>query len=109
MEAGLALLLLYCSFYFYYYGHLKNALAFKLLSMAVALWAILMGSGQFRSGWVATFGGVGHVLGPIPQMLLGISMVMVLFENERNAVQENSLAFSTLGVDPSRADVREAD
>jgi diguanylate cyclase (GGDEF)-like protein len=27
---------------------------------------------------------------------------MVLFENERNAVQENSLAFSTLGVDPSR-------
>src|SRR5256886_12017557 len=35
-------------------------------------------------------------------MLLGISMVMVLFENERNAVQENALAFSTLGVDPTR-------
>jgi len=29
-------------------------------------------------------------------------MVMVLFENERNAVQENALAFSTLGVDPRR-------
>ena len=29
-------------------------------------------------------------------------MVMVLFENERNAVQENALAFSTLGVDPMR-------
>ncbi len=101
LEAGLALLLLYCSFYFYYFGHLKNALAFKLLSMAVALWAVLMGSGQFRSTWTTPFG-VGHVLGPIPQMLLGISMVMVLFENERNAVLENSLAFSTLGVDPSR-------
>ena len=35
-------------------------------------------------------------------MLLGIAMVMVLFENERNAVQENALAFSTLGVDPRR-------
>src|SRR5256884_3189910 len=35
-------------------------------------------------------------------MLLGIAMVMVLFENERNAVQENALAFSTLGVDPTR-------
>ena len=35
-------------------------------------------------------------------MLLGIAMVMVLFENERNAVQENALAFSTLGVDPMR-------
>jgi hypothetical protein len=33
-------------------------------------------------------------------MLLGIAMVMVLFENERNAVQENTLALSTLGVDP---------
>ncbi len=41
-------------------------------------------------------------MGPIPQMLLGIAMVMVLFENERNAVQENALAFSTLGVDPRR-------
>ena len=48
------------------------------------------------------FGSVGHVLGPIPQMLLGIAMVMVLFENERNAVQENTLALSTLGVDPRR-------
>ena len=35
-------------------------------------------------------------------MLLGIAMVMVLFENERNAVQENALAFSDLGVDPTR-------
>ena len=29
-------------------------------------------------------------------------MVMVLAENERSAVQENALAFSTLGVDPTR-------
>jgi diguanylate cyclase (GGDEF)-like protein len=35
-------------------------------------------------------------------MLLAIAMVMVLFENERNAVQENALAFSTLGVDSRR-------
>jgi diguanylate cyclase (GGDEF)-like protein len=48
------------------------------------------------------FGTVGHVLGPIPQTLLGIAMVMVLFENERNAVQENTLALSTLGADPRR-------
>ncbi len=35
-------------------------------------------------------------------MLLGIAMVMVLFENQRNAVQENTLALSTLGVDARR-------
>src|SRR5881392_2889031 len=52
--------------------------------------------GQFK----ALFG--GDLLGPVPQMLLGISMVMVLFENERNAVQENALAFSKLDVDPMR-------
>ena len=33
-------------------------------------------------------------------MSLGIAMVMVLAETERNAVQENALAFSTLGVTP---------
>src|SRR6202043_4143262 len=42
------------------------------------------------------------LLGPIPQLSLGIAMVMVLAETERNAVQENALAFSTLGVDPTR-------
>jgi hypothetical protein len=52
--------------------------------------------------WMEMFGSVGHVLGPVPQMLLGIAMVMVLFENERNAVQENTLALSTLGADPRR-------
>src|SRR5690242_21350852 len=36
------------------------------------------------------------------QLSLGIAMVMVLAETERNAVQENALAFSTLGVDPTR-------
>ena len=57
---------------------------------------------QSTNPWMEMFGTVGHVLGPVPQMLLGIAMVMVLFENERNAVQENTLALSTLGADPRR-------
>ncbi len=48
------------------------------------------------------FGSASRLFGPVPQMLLGIAMVMVLFENQRNAVQENTLALSTLGVDPRR-------
>jgi diguanylate cyclase (GGDEF)-like protein len=102
LEIGLAVVLFYCSGYFYLYAQRKNSLAFKLLAMSLALWAVLMWFGQFRSSFVELFGAAGHLLGPIPQMLLGISMVMVLFENERNAVQENALAFSTLGVDPTR-------
>src|SRR5438270_4457867 len=106
LELGLAVLLLYASFQFYRYAHQKSSLAFNLLAISLALCAVLMGFGQFRNSLFEIFG--GHLLGPIPQMLLGIAMVMVLFENERNAVQENALAFSTLGVDPTRVhDARE--
>src|SRR5271163_1859067 len=61
-----------------------------------------MGAGQLRQPFLEMVGQLGGFLGPIPQMLLAIAMVMVLFENERNAVQENALAFSTMGVDPRR-------
>ena len=98
----MGVVLLYCSFYFYRYAHRKNSLAFTFLGISLALWAVLMVFGELRNPFLAMFGVAGHFLGPIPQMLLGIAMVMVLFENERNAVQENALAFSTLGVDPMR-------
>ena len=99
LELGLAVVLLYSSFQFYRYAHQKSSLAFNLLAISLALWAVLMGFGQFRNPFIELG---GHLLGPIPQMLLGIAMVMVLFENERDAVQENTLAFSELGVDPMR-------
>src|SRR5438445_933537 len=100
LEVSLSVILLYSSFQFYRYAHQKGSLAFNLLAISLALWAVLTGFGQFRSPFLESVG--GHLLGPIPQMLLGIAMVMVLFENERNAVQENALALSTLGVDPGR-------
>jgi diguanylate cyclase (GGDEF)-like protein len=99
LEAGLGLVLLFASFQFYRYAHQKSSLAFNFLAVALALWAVLMGFGQFRSPFISLG---GNLLGPVPQMLLAIAMVMVLFENERNAVQENALALSTLGVDPGR-------
>ena len=102
LEIFLAAVLLYSSLYFYRYAHRRNSLAFRLLAMSLALWAVLMAVGQFRNPFVELFGVSGQLLGPVPQMLLGIAMVMVLFENERNAVQENALAFSRIGVDPMR-------
>src|SRR5215469_7778374 len=102
LELGTAALLLYCSLRFYLYAHQRNSLAFRMLALALALWGGLMAVGQLVSPYSEVLGNAGHMLGPLPQMLLGIAMVMVLFENERNAVQENALAFSTLGVDPRR-------
>jgi diguanylate cyclase (GGDEF)-like protein len=98
----LSLVLLYSSAAFYVHAHRRGSAAFKLLAISLAFWAVLLGSIQSTHPWAEMFGAIGHVVGPIPQMLLGIAMVMVLFENERNAVQENTLALSTLGVDPRR-------
>jgi diguanylate cyclase (GGDEF)-like protein len=102
LEIGLAAILLYCSFDFYRYAFRRNSVAFRTLAFSLALWAALMGVGQLRQPFLDVVGQLGGFLGPIPQMLLAIAMVGVLFENERNAVQENALAFSTLGVDPRR-------
>jgi diguanylate cyclase (GGDEF)-like protein len=102
LEVGLAAILLYCSLNFYLYAHRRNSLAFRMLAISLALWAALMGVGQVRYPFLDVFGQSVDFLGPIPQMLLAIAMVMVLAENQRNAVQENALAFSTLGVDPRR-------
>ncbi|HXW91907.1 MAG TPA: diguanylate cyclase [Terriglobales bacterium] len=97
LDMGIGIVLLYCSFYFYRHAHRKNSVAFKLLAFSLALWAVLIVRNPFSA-----LGTPGQFLGAIPQMLLGAAMLMVLFENERNAVQENALAFSTLGVDPMR-------
>ena len=102
LELFLAAVLLYCSLHFYFYSHRRNSLAFRLLGLSLAFWALLMGAGQLHSPFLQPLGRLGDFLGPVPQMLLAIAMVMVLFENERNAVQENALTFSTLGVDPRR-------
>jgi len=63
---------------------------------------VMKGALQTSNPLAEMAGNVGHFLGPIPQMLLGVAMVMVLFENERNAVQESTLALSTLSVDPRK-------
>src|SRR5208282_5639431 len=102
LEVGLAATLLYCSFHFYRYAFRRNSVAFRTLAFSLALWAGLIYAGQLRQPFLEIVGQFGGLLAPIPQMLLAIAMVMVLFENERNAVQENALAFSTLGVDPRR-------
>jgi len=102
LEVGLAAMLLYCSFHFYRYAFRRNSVAFRALAFSLALWAALMGAGQFHQPFLDVVGQLGGFLQPIPQMLLAIAMVGVLFENERNAVQENALAFSTLGIDPRR-------
>ena len=99
---GLAAILLYSSAVFYLNGHWRGSLAFQVLSWALAFWGVLLLVDQIQNPWMKMFDNASRLFGPVPQMLLGIAMVMVLFENQRNAVQENTLALSTLGADPRR-------
>src|SRR5262249_16898678 len=82
----------YSSFHFYVIARRRSSFAFRALFFALAFWAVLLAFGHYKTP--SDMFGVAGQLGAVPQMLLGIAMVMVLFENERNAVQENALAFS---------------
>lgn len=101
LGVGFAAVLAYSSLHFYLTAQRRSSPAFYLLFISLAFWSALMFVGQFKPALSQMLGVAGQ-LGPVPQLLLGIAMAMVLFENERNAVQENALAFSTLGVDPMR-------
>jgi GAF domain-containing protein len=101
VELGVAALLLFSSLQFYRQAHRRQLVGLSLLAITLAFWSVLMGYDQFGS-FAGRSISLGQLLGPFPQMLLGIAMVIVLFEIERRSVQENTLTFSTLGVDAGK-------
>ncbi|HUR36777.1 MAG TPA: diguanylate cyclase [Terriglobales bacterium] len=101
-ELGFCALLLFCAYRFLRIGQRTRSFAFRLLALALTMWSVLLALRQFDFGLAIYFGGAGHMLGPLPQTLIGIAMLTVLYENERRNVQENLLAFSHLEVDFSR-------
>ncbi len=102
IEVGVAALLVVCAYRFVRHARATGSLAFRVLAVSLGFWAFLLVSVQFSTVLERVFGRVGHFLDPLPQMLLGISMVMVLYENERRVVEENLLAFSTLEIESAR-------
>ncbi|MCU1306714.1 MAG: diguanylate cyclase with sensor [Acidobacteriaceae bacterium] len=99
---GFFVILVYSALKFIKLGRERQSAAFKLLASALIFWACLLLSRQIHTLFTKSFETYGHLLGPLPQMLIAISMLMVLYENERRSVQENLIAFSTLEVDFSR-------
>src|SRR5438477_8117147 len=91
-----ALVLFWCGYRFWRSGRAGDMVGYRVLSFALSFWGFLQLSLQFHTLFEKYLGSVGHFLGPLPQMLLGIAMVMVLFEGERRNVQENLLEFSRL-------------
>ena len=81
---------------------LTRVTGYRILGGALLAWSLLLISGQFEGLWARRLVAMDRYLGPLPQMLIGMAMVVVLYEQERRTVQENSLFFSTLDVDNSR-------
>lgn len=99
LEAGLAFVLAFSAVRFYRLGSQRDALGLRLLAASLLLWVPLLVVRQFQTFFEGYFGRAGHFLGTMPQMLVGVAMIIVLFEHERRLVQENALVFSTLDVD----------
>ncbi|HZQ91586.1 MAG TPA: diguanylate cyclase [Terriglobales bacterium] len=102
IELGIAAVLAVAAFRFYRHGQRRGSIGHRLLGIALAFWALLLTSVLYHDTMERWLGGMGHVLGPVPQTLLAIAMVIVLFENERRSVQDNLLAFSSLEADSSK-------
>ena len=100
LETIMAALLLLAAFRIYRAGRGKDFVGHRAVAFALTCWAIILCARQFHFLLEQTvFGNTGHVLGPLPQMLIGVAMVIVLYEHERRMMQDNILYFSTLDIE----------
>ncbi len=99
LEVGIGLVLVISAVRFYRIGQARDSMGFRLLTASLVVWTPLLLAHQSHRFFDKYFGRFGLVLGTMPQMLVGVAMVVVLFEHERRVVQENALVFSTLDLD----------
>jgi diguanylate cyclase (GGDEF)-like protein len=101
-EIGLGAVLAYTAWRFYREGQRRDSIGYRMLAISAAFWSALSFIRPFHHTLESFFSPLGHFLGPLPQLLLGISMIIVMFEFERRRVQENALALSALEIEPNR-------
>ena len=106
---GVALAFGYAAAKFYRLGAKRGSRGKQWMAASLGLWSAMLISlqimlGAIQLGYPAplAFMNVLHAAGPLPEILLGISMLSVLFERERRAIQENLLAFAAFDVDHTR-------
>ena len=100
-EIGLALVLAFAAWRFFLLGRSRGSLGHSVLAMSLAFWSVFLAFQQL----INLYPSVQEptlILGTIPQVLLGLSMAMVMFEYERRMVQENALALSMMEVETDR-------
>ena len=93
---GMAGLLLICAWRFWRVGRKLHSVPFRLLACSLGCWSALLVAHIYRDSFDQITAGRGHLLGPLPEVFMGITMVMVLYESERRTVQETLLGFASL-------------
>ena len=101
VEVWIACVVLYCAHRFARTGKARDMFGLRLLSAALVAWVPLLVATQFHELIGADLVNFARALGPLPHVVIGIAMAVVLFEDERRVLQENALVFSTLDVDPT--------
>jgi diguanylate cyclase (GGDEF)-like protein len=100
-EIGLALVLGYAGWRFNTVARSRDSVGFRTIAIALGFWAALLTTSRLEP-FVPGITQKAFQFSTFVQVLLGVSMVMVMFEHERRMVQENALALSTLEIDKSK-------
>jgi len=105
---GIAAVLGYAAAQFYRMGVRRKSRPRRWTGASLALWAAMLLAlesmliaVQFGAKVPANVMNVLHSA-PLPEVLLGISMLAMMFERERRTIQDNLLAFSSIEVDRTR-------
>lgn len=80
VEAAAAPVFLLAGIRFWKHARERESLGFRVLALALWFWCPLLLATELHS-FFESIGIWGHVLGPIPQMMLGMAMIMVLYED----------------------------
>ena len=99
-QIGLAMVMVFAGWRFQREGMRRDSMGYQLLATSMGFWSLLLCAHAFVN-LSQPLASLGHLLSPLPQVLLGVSMVIVMFEYERRQIQENALALSVLEVDTS--------
>ena len=102
LDFGVAALLGVCAYRFWRQAARLHSPAQMVLSAALGIWLVILVGRHLPFLAHRLPGSYANYLEPLPQMVVGLAMVMALYENERREVQENLLALSTLEMDTSR-------
>ena len=87
----------------------RDSVGLRWMTASIAMWIVMLAGKEIPpSLLVGRYLQQGvEYLEVMPLLLLGTAMVVVLFDDERRAIQDNTLAFSSLDVDPTTPLTRE--